>query len=616
MHHHEAPRARGAGGDGLHVPGGDAAQVDEVHAHSRGIEHRGRALGDGGGGAPRHDGDVIAAVAHRGVAGHHGPVRALHARRAQRVVEAGLRVQDERGPIAVEGGLEHARGILRGAGHGHVEPGDVGEGGLHRLGVERAEAGPVGAAGGEDHHGGRPCAGRAPVDGGQFRRDLVVGEREEVGELHHRHRAPSREGAADRGADDGRLAEWRVGDPPGVGGRQPSREAEHVALGVLDVLARERYPLVGLQAPRQHVAHGLEHGARGSVGQLGGRAGARDHVGGHRADGPPRCHGVVRGDGPGRGRAHLGLHLAVEGHEVVGRHTLGDQVVAERCDGVARPRGRTLGVGAVHRLIVGIGVMREALHLGHEHHGTPGLADVLHGPRGHDVERHRVAAVRAHDRRAKELARGPGNGVVDRAAAGVGGDRVAVVLDPEEHGQAFARGLADGLHHLALLRGAVAHARHHDGAVGVVGHLARHAHGVQQPVAGGHGHGEHVKLGVVQECGHLPASGVGSCGGEQAIEEPLGLDAAPHQQRARSVVRLQPVLRAQVVGEHRRRLVPGTAELEEGLAALHELLLHRIDPARAHHGPEGRERSRPRRAGLLCCGAQLIADRRVDRGAS
>ncbi len=606
MHHHEAAGARGAGHDCLDVPWGDAAQVDEVDAHARGIQHSGRALGDGGGGPPRDQRHVVAAIAHRGVPGNDGAHRALCARGAGGVVEARLRVQDERGALAVERGLKRPRGIVCRAGHDHVEPGDVGERGLHRLRVERPKAGAIGAARGQYHHGRRPAAIGAPVHGGQLCGDLVERQRQEVCELHHRNGATPGERAADGRAHDGRLAERRVGDAPGELRGQPAGQPEHIALGVLDVLAHQRHAVVCRQAVAQHVAHGLEHGAGRSLRLGRGGAGARDDLGRHRRDRARGRGGVGRLEGPRRRGTHLGLDLAIEGHQVGGGHALGHQVLAKRRDGVAAPGGCALGLVAVHRLIIGIRVVGEALDLGNQHHGTPRVAYVLHRPGRDGLEGDRVAAVGAHDRRAEEGVHRPAHGVVERAARGVRGDRVAVVLDPEQHGQALAGGLADCLHHLTLLGGAIADAGHHDGRAGLAGDLARHTHRVQQPVARGHGHGQHVKLGVVQEGGHLPARRIGLPGRQQAVEEALGGDAPAHQKGARPVMRLQPVLWPQVVGQHGRGLVSCATELEEGLAALDELLLDRVDPARGHHGPEGIQRARAGGIGLLC-GAQEIA---------
>jgi hypothetical protein len=99
----------------------------------------------------------------------------------------------------------------------------------------------------------------APVERAELGDDLVEGERQEIGELDEGDGTLAREGAADRGADNGRFRQRRVAHTAGEGRRQPPCHAEHVAFGILDILAQHidvavRRHLVA-QHPVQRFAH-------------------------------------------------------------------------------------------------------------------------------------------------------------------------------------------------------------------------------------------------------------------------------------------------------------------------------------------------------------------------
>ena len=230
--------------------------------------------------------------------------------------------------------------------------------------------------------------------------------------------------------------------------------------------------------------------------------------------------------------------------------------------------------------------MREALGGHHHDRGAPALAHLVHHTTADGVEGDRVPAVSTGDGNAEEVVNRPERCVVERAPRGVGGDGVAVVLDPEQHGHRKACGVADSLHYFALLRGAVADTRHHDGGTGLRMHLACHANCVKQAIARGHGHGHHMQVGVVEEGRHLASRRIGLGSGQQTMEKAHGLEAARDEQRARPVVRLQPVLWPKMVGEYRRCLVPGAAQLEERLAPLHQFGFNGVNPAGPEHGAQ------------------------------
>ena len=335
VHHHQATRTGRAGDDGLAVPWGDASQVDEIDAHGGCIEDVGRALGDWHRGAPGHDGHVVTPARVGCATGWHR-ARVTDGRRGARgVIQARFGVQDERGPVALERSRQHARGVRSRARHGHVEPGDVGECGFHCLRVEGPKARPVRAARGKHDDRGRPCAGGAPVNGGQLGCDLVKRQWKEVGELHHGHWAPTGHGTADCRAHDRRLAEGGIGDAAGELRGEPTGETEYVALGVLDVLPEDRHAGVVGQTGAQHLTHGLEHGVRRAAGFGRVLKRACDEIGVNGGGCRP-CGGGIGGREHQRCRStHFGLYFGVECREVGHRYAFGHQVVAHEHDGVA-----------------------------------------------------------------------------------------------------------------------------------------------------------------------------------------------------------------------------------------------------------------------------------------
>ena len=110
-----------------------------------------------------------------------------------------------------------------------------------------------------------------------------------------------------------------------------------------------------------------------------------------------------------------------------------------------------------------------------------GVHDIAEGPRTGD----RVGAVDIVDAHAHELIGIEARQREERLATRDRRDRQRVVLDEEEHRQPAAHGFGDGLHHLALLRGAVAQATQ-DHRLAIAGlDLGGDADGLQGVVADG-----------------------------------------------------------------------------------------------------------------------------------
>ena len=115
---------------------------------------------------------------------------------------------------------------------------------LERLRVKRPEPLAVAAARRHQDHRAVPFAVGTPVDARHLRRDLVEGERQEIGELQEGDGTAAGQRAADGLADDRRLRQGRVLDARPEFGGESTGHAEDVAFRVLDVLPEQRDPRV------------------------------------------------------------------------------------------------------------------------------------------------------------------------------------------------------------------------------------------------------------------------------------------------------------------------------------------------------------------------------------
>ena len=209
----ELAGAAGGGGDGVAVPGVDAAEVEEVDAgFGLVVDGFHDVLGDGDGGAPGDEGEVIAFGDAAGLAEGDDLGFDVVGGGGVAVVEADFGVEEDGGSVGVEGGVEEAGGVAGGGGHEDVDAGDMGEHGLEGLGVEGAESGAVSAAGDHEDDGALEHTGGAPVHGAELGHDLADAVGQEVGELDEADGLAAGEGSADGAADDGGFGEGGVDD--------------------------------------------------------------------------------------------------------------------------------------------------------------------------------------------------------------------------------------------------------------------------------------------------------------------------------------------------------------------------------------------------------------------
>jgi hypothetical protein len=144
-------------------------------------------------------------------------------------------------------------------------------------------------------------------------------------------------------------------------------------------------------------------------------------------------------------------------------------------------------------LVVRIGVVGQALHC-HDTQRRPSRGAHRLNQRGERCEtRSGIAAVHAVNRQAIERGRVAIGQRIEGLALRTAGNRVAVVLDQEQHGQAPADSLGDRLQHFALLRGAVAQCAKDDGLRRRILDFAGDANGLQRIVSDRSDQTQHVE---------------------------------------------------------------------------------------------------------------------------
>ena len=238
---------------------------------------------------------------------------------------------------------------------------------------------------------------------------------------------------------------------------------------------------------------------------------------------------------------------------------------------------------AVDFLVVGIGVVREALEIENEQARATGLAGVADGCLEGGARGGKIDAVDAGDVQAHELFGRPTGQVEEGLAGGLDRDRPAVVLDDKDHGRIGADGLSHRLHVLALLGGAIADAAEDNRRAGQVADGLGVADGVQRVVADGADDRGDVEVALREMRAHLAAGGVRRTGGEEATEEFDHRHATRQHQGLVAVMEVEPVLLAQIVGNKRGRFVTGAGHMEVGEPLLDQGLFDTIHLACHEH---------------------------------
>ena len=337
--------------------------------------------------------------------------------------------------------------------------------------------------------------------------------------------------------------------------------------------------------------------------------GAVSNVGRRRIDVrrvDPEAGGVLRRlrrlDGGVGGLADLAIDVLGD----LGQLVVGDEVLRFQKRGELRNRIALGLVGTLRRRLVEPLVVRERVRVrtdARRVHQRRSFARAAPGRRvlHRAIALEHVGAVAAKDVEAGERLDELGDAAAGRLHLDGHRDRVAVVLDHEEHGQfADARG-RQRLPELALAGRAVADRDVDDLVVlelrvaigNVLDALVEHAgfgaaDGLQALRAGRARLRDDVELLVAPVRRHLPAAAVRIVLGADAAQEHLERRHAEHQaQRAVAVVRIEPVVRRlehQAGGGH-DRLVAGAADLEEDQALVLELDFLVVDAPRQQHRP-------------------------------
>jgi len=163
---------------------------------------------------------------------------------------------EEHRVVVADGRLEHPLGVVGGAGHGHVQAGEVGEDHFWGVGVRRAKL--LAAAG---RRADDQRDGKLPVehvaDFGRVVDDGVHGQEGEVDRHDLGDRAQAGHGRADRRAGDGHLRDRRVAHAPGT---ELVEEAARHGVGAAphaDFFAHDEHALVALHLFAQGAAQRL-----------------------------------------------------------------------------------------------------------------------------------------------------------------------------------------------------------------------------------------------------------------------------------------------------------------------------------------------------------------------
>ena len=272
-------------------------------------------------------------------------------------------------------------------------------------------------------------------------------------------------------------------------------------------------------------------------------------------------------------------------------HALLDEKPREADDGIAFALGLTFGLRLVKALVVGERVRVEADHVGmHQRRSAAFPAPVGGLPHG-AVGGQEIGAIHFHAEQAGKARDQARNAAAGGLAFDGDGDRVAVVLDEEQHRQSLQTGGIERFPELALAGGAFARGDQRNLA-GWVARVARGfgaSHGLVVLRAGGRGRADDVKLPVAPMGRHLAAarSGVGGRA-DSLLQHLVGGDAESQAERAVAVIGKEPVVPGPQdhAGGHLDGLMSGGTDLKENAVLAFECDLAVIQPPGGVHQAE------------------------------
>ena len=269
-----------------------------------------------------------------------------------------------------------------------------------------------------------------PGKAAEFAVDLIEGKRQEIGELQKGDRPPAGQRPADGDADDGRLAEWRIGHAVGKGGAQPARDAENVALRILYVLAIKRNPPIPPHIRGQRLAqragHRKAHALTGAT-VFAIAAGKRAREGGLRMKGSLWTFMRER---PVSFASHLGLDDVVQrlDRRLINA-SLGQKSAKLRQRVGSHASLPYLAGRAVHGFVVGVGMVRQPRDTHDAERRSASFTNGPHKCTKRSVAGDRIAAVDAMDIEAVKRVCLSARRRIEGLATGFRGNRIGIILD-------------------------------------------------------------------------------------------------------------------------------------------------------------------------------------------
>ena len=202
--------------------------------------------------------------------------------------------------------------------------------------------------------------------------------------------------------------------------------------------------------------------------------------------------------------------------------------------------------GSIDPLIVGVGMAHQALDLENDQLRRPPGANRRHDPGQRLEAAHRISPVEPADRHTEEMVgfAAPCPRRERGLARGPGRDGKTVIFNHQKQRQLGPDRLAQGLQHLALLRGTLAHAAQDQRTrrLPPSPQFGRDSHGLQHVVTHRSSLAQNLERTVARHRGHLPPFGLRSGGAEQVLKERVDRHSACQEQGLGAIVQVQPIV--------------------------------------------------------------------------
>ena len=273
-------------------------------------------------------------------------------------------------------------------------------------------------------------------------------------------------------------------------------------------------------------------------------------------------------------------------------HAFFDQQFGKQQHRVARALGLALGRRTVRPLVVGERMRIRPDHARMHQRRTASLAAVLHGIPHRAIAREKIGAVHLLAEQPRKTRRQRRDTSARRLRFNRNADRVAVVLNQEQHRQARQRSHVQRLPEFAFAGGAVARAdqRHFVALRVLIPRGFGAPHRLQKLRAGGRGRTHHVVLAMPPVRRHLPpARRRVRRRAHRLLQHLVRRHPQRETKRAVAVIRIDPIVPAaqRHPGRHLHRLMTGARNLEVDPVLPLQRHFAVVQPPRCVHDAEG-----------------------------